>query len=185
MPRLSDEAREERRDKILAAAAGLFSVQGFHTTSMAEIVTTSGLSAGTVYQYFSSKDDLIVAIARRALDGIGSAVLAASAAEEVPSVRDFLASVRNALPSTEDGHLRAFLILYSWAETSRSQALADLVRGRYDAMLASILPLIEIWKERGELPGFLDAEELARHLLALVQGHVVQAAIYTRQPESR
>lgn len=181
MPRLSDEAREERRERILAAAAGLFSERGFHTTSMAEIVTTSGLSAGTVYQYFPSKDDLIVAIAQRALDGIGSAVLALTNGDQVPSVRDFLASVRGALPSTEDGHLRAFLILYSWAETSRSQALADLVCERYDTMLTSIYPFIEIWKKRGELPGFLEAEELTKHLLALIQGHVVQAAIYTRR----
>lgn len=70
MARLSDVARSERRDSIIAAAAERFSSQGFHATSMAEIISDSGVAAGTVYMHFASKDDLIVATAEQALDGV-------------------------------------------------------------------------------------------------------------------
>jgi hypothetical protein len=55
MARLSDDERSERRDGIIAATTEHFSGQGFHATSMAEIIADSGVAAGTVYKYFASK----------------------------------------------------------------------------------------------------------------------------------
>jgi AcrR family transcriptional regulator len=63
MPKISTEQREARRDQILAAALKCFSRDGFHQTTMADIVRELGLSQGTLYLYFKSKDDLIAAIA--------------------------------------------------------------------------------------------------------------------------
>jgi len=145
---------------------------------MAEIIAESGLAAGTVYQYFESKDDLIVATAERALDGIGAAVAAMTAREPVPALGEFLDAVRASLPSTPDGRLRAHLVLHSWAETGRNEQLARLVRERYDAMLTAALPLIDVWQQRGELPADRDGDDLSRLLLALVQGQIVQAAVF-------
>ncbi len=178
MARLSEDARAQRRDSIVAAATARFAAQGFHATSMAEIIAESGLAAGTVYQYFDSKDDLIVATAERALDGIGAAVGAMAARESVLPLGEFLEAVRASLPSTPDGRLRAHLVLHSWAETGRNEKLARLVGERYEAMLVASRPLIEVWQQRGELPADHDGNELSRLLLALVQGQIVQAAIF-------
>lgn len=180
MAKLSDDARAERRELIVSAATMKFAAQGFHATSMAEIIAESGLAAGTVYQYFESKDDLIVATAERALNGIGAVVGAMVRREPVPSLSAFLDAIRASLPSTPDGKLRAHLVLHSWAETSRNEKLADLVSERYEAMLAASLPLIEVWKQRGELPADREGHDLSKLLLALIQGHIVQAAIFTR-----
>jgi AcrR family transcriptional regulator len=46
------------RDRILAAALQLFVEQGFHTTSIPDIVAASGTSIGAVYHHFASKDEL-------------------------------------------------------------------------------------------------------------------------------
>lgn len=178
--KLSDDARAERREAIVSAATALFAGDGFHATSMAEIISESGLAAGTVYQYFRSKDDLIVATAERALDGIGAAVGGMVRKTPTPSLNDFLDAVRAALPSTPDGKLRAHLVLHSWAETNRNQKLADLVSERYEAMLQASLPLIDVWKQRGELPSGRGGRDLSKLLLALIQGHIVQAAIFSQ-----
>src|SRR3954447_19578969 len=67
MPRVTEQYRASRRAEIVAAAARLFSVNGFHATSMADIISESGLSAGAVYRYFRSKEELIGYVAETAL----------------------------------------------------------------------------------------------------------------------
>jgi TetR/AcrR family fatty acid metabolism transcriptional regulator len=51
-----------KREKIIAAAARFFGEKGFHNTTTAEIAEAAGVAAGTIYIYFSSKEDLLVAV---------------------------------------------------------------------------------------------------------------------------
>ncbi|APX72832.1 TetR/AcrR family transcriptional regulator [Companilactobacillus allii] len=48
--------------KVLQAAIKLFSIQGFNGTSTSEIAKESGMSQATIFKYFKSKDDLLLAI---------------------------------------------------------------------------------------------------------------------------
>ena len=59
MPKVTAEHRAARRQQILEAAWITFARNGFHATSMADIIAESGLSAGAVYGYFRNKEDLI------------------------------------------------------------------------------------------------------------------------------
>ncbi|HPH97149.1 MAG TPA: TetR/AcrR family transcriptional regulator [Anaerolineaceae bacterium] len=52
----------QKRDDILAAAQRLVSQHGFHGTSMSMIAAEAGVGAGTIYNYFPSKDDLMRAL---------------------------------------------------------------------------------------------------------------------------
>ena len=52
----------ERKKQILDAAMIVFSRKGFHQARMDDIVKQSGLSKGTIYWYFSSKDEIITTI---------------------------------------------------------------------------------------------------------------------------
>ena len=63
MPRVTDAYREARRRQILDASIECFAREGFHRTSMAQIIAKAGVSAGTIYLYFSSKEEIIEAIA--------------------------------------------------------------------------------------------------------------------------
>ena len=69
MPRVSDEHRASRREQILAAGWRCVAREGFHKTSMADVIRESGLSAGAVYPYFRSKDEIIAAIAEKVVAG--------------------------------------------------------------------------------------------------------------------
>jgi len=60
MPKVSDEHLANRKQQILDAAANCFARNGFHRTSMQDIVRESGLSAGLIYRYFTGKDDLFL-----------------------------------------------------------------------------------------------------------------------------
>jgi AcrR family transcriptional regulator len=63
--------REQRRDAILEAAAEVFGEKGYQRATMKEIAARVGIAPGTIYLYFKSKRDLLLAIADRL---IGQAV---------------------------------------------------------------------------------------------------------------
>src|SRR5271163_2817521 len=63
MPRVKPEHKEERRAQIIAAARTCFARSGFHRTTLQDVFAEANLSAGCVYNYFQSKEDLVLAIA--------------------------------------------------------------------------------------------------------------------------
>ncbi|WP_445182932.1 TetR/AcrR family transcriptional regulator [Pseudonocardia sp. Cha107L01] len=67
MPRLSTELRAQRRQHVLASAWRCFSRDGFHETSLDDIIAATGISSGAVYRYFRGKDDLVDAAAEESL----------------------------------------------------------------------------------------------------------------------
>ena len=65
VPRKSQRATRkgrERRDKILEVASEVFRENGFEATSMSQIAALAGGSKGTLYNYFPSKEDLLLAV---------------------------------------------------------------------------------------------------------------------------
>lgn len=60
--------REEKRDEILVAAAGLFIEGGYDETSLAKVAAAADVTTTTIYWYFSDKDALLVAVLDRLLE---------------------------------------------------------------------------------------------------------------------
>jgi AcrR family transcriptional regulator len=55
----NDELLQQRQELIISAAKRCFSRSGFHGASMADISHESGLGAGQIYRYFSSKELIV------------------------------------------------------------------------------------------------------------------------------
>jgi AcrR family transcriptional regulator len=58
------EAPSNKREAVLAAAVSCFAARGLAGAGMREIARAAGLTEGTLYHYFSSKDELIDAAFR-------------------------------------------------------------------------------------------------------------------------
>src|SRR6476469_8748019 len=71
MPRLSDTTRAQRRQHILTSAWRCFSRDGFHATSMDDIIAATGMSSSAVYRYFRSKEEIIRASAEEGVVKVG------------------------------------------------------------------------------------------------------------------
>lgn len=56
---LADAKMPAGKKKVLTTALKLFANNGFHATTTAKIAKQAGVSEGTIYKYFSSKDDLL------------------------------------------------------------------------------------------------------------------------------
>jgi AcrR family transcriptional regulator len=62
------DVSETRKNQILDAAMEAFSKVGFHKARMSDIADSSGLSKGSLYWYFESKNDLIVNLLARVFE---------------------------------------------------------------------------------------------------------------------
>lgn len=62
MPGLGEEKRKKRKEKIFTTAVELFNKKGFSQTTMKEIAEHADLAVGTLYNYFSSKNELLLEI---------------------------------------------------------------------------------------------------------------------------
>src|SRR5258706_14095937 len=62
MPKIAEAARAARRDQIIAAGLTCFARAGYHATTMADVAAQAGVSKGTPYLYFDSKQALFLAL---------------------------------------------------------------------------------------------------------------------------
>jgi AcrR family transcriptional regulator len=69
MPATQDPIRQQlveaRRNQILDAAAAVFAEKGFHRATTKDIAGKAGIAEGTIYNYFDSKDDLLIGMMAR------------------------------------------------------------------------------------------------------------------------
>ncbi len=61
-PGLRSRKKAKRHDEIIAAARSLFASQGIDATTVADIAAAAGISAPTVFNYFGSKDGVLIAL---------------------------------------------------------------------------------------------------------------------------
>ena len=60
--RKTDSQSAETRSKIIKAAVKLFSRQGYHRTTIAELAQAIGQTSGAIFHYFSSKEAILDAV---------------------------------------------------------------------------------------------------------------------------
>src|SRR3954471_9633423 len=66
--------RDERRGQLLIAASEVFVDRGYHAAGMDEIADRAGVSKPVLYQHFSSKLELYLAVLQRHVDNLVSGV---------------------------------------------------------------------------------------------------------------
>jgi AcrR family transcriptional regulator len=175
MPKVSAAHRDARRQQIIEAAVACFAREGFHRTSMQDIIKQSRLSAGAIYRYFAGKDAIVEAIAeeRHAHE---SALLAQAIAHD-----DLAAGFRQLAHAYFDWlrdpreRRRRRVTVQIWAEALRSTRVAAIVQ-RGLAQRAPATKALKAAQRHGQLPTGLDADALSRFMLAVIQGFVLQQA---------
>lgn len=59
-----------KRERILDAALTVFAAKGFYNTKVSEIAREAGVADGTIYNYFRSKDDILIELFEDRMDWI-------------------------------------------------------------------------------------------------------------------
>ncbi len=174
MPRVSEEYMTRRRGEILDAAKACFAHAGFHQTSMRDIYRECGLSPGAVYNHFASKDEIVLALGRERVREEEERREALELIEDpIEAMRLLAAGTREQIAREED----LLLDLHLAGEALRDDAIADVARQRFDATLETVVGLISRAQTGGYLDPNVDAEAVARILIGVFDGVMVQAAI--------
>ncbi|MFZ9988114.1 MAG: TetR/AcrR family transcriptional regulator, partial [Candidatus Nanopelagicales bacterium] len=66
---LTDRGRRTR-DALVVAARGVFEERGYDGTRMGDIAEAAGVSHGTVYTWFATKDAVLMAVVESLVDGL-------------------------------------------------------------------------------------------------------------------
>lgn len=188
MARVSQEHLDARRRQILDGAALCFARNGFHATSMQDVLKEVGLSAGAVYRYFSGKEELIGAIVGDVLGSVREAFEEAARQSPPPPPDELVASVLGkTLAAREslvvDGR-PAFprLVVQVWTETLRNEELAAVLREGYGSVRASWGRIVEGYQEAGMMRADVAPDHVARTMIAAVLGFIAQQSLFGPAP---
>ncbi len=174
MPRIKDQFRDTRRAQILAGAASRFAVDGFHRTSMQDVIEQAGLSPGAVYRYFRGKDEIIAAIAVDAMGVVESAVT--EALDTGRPLPELVGSLPGILSGVEQAELRTRLAVQAWGELLRNPELARTMGDALEGVRAGLARRVARAQADGTADAALDPDDVARVLLAIAQGFLLQHA---------
>jgi AcrR family transcriptional regulator len=182
MPRVSDDHLERRRRQILDAARRCFIRKGFHQTSMQDVFAESGLSAGAVYRYFKSKNELVTSIAEAVVGDLDGILEQLTEQDPPLTLLDVMQRTLDFADrqSEPDGMLP--IAIQVWAESLRDPALAAFVRAKYGRFRTRFVTIAERAQRAGELPAGADPEAVGAVLFGLVPGYFLQRVL-TGAPE--
>jgi TetR/AcrR family transcriptional regulator, repressor for uid operon len=174
MPKVKPETLAARRDEILEAAETCFARQGFHQTTIQDVIRESGLSAGCIYSHFADKEDLIQAIGERR-HARDSALLAIkdNAADPLKSLRAIARASLGDL-ETEHGLRSRRVALQLWAEALRDEVIREQVTRGVRTPIAHLVELLRRGQRLGLIDGAVDPHTTARTMVAMFQGFVLQ-----------
>jgi len=168
--------RGEKRPRLVEAASAVFAEKGYASTRVADIAQRAGVGKGTVYEYFSSKEELLFAVFEMTNAEISVRMDAALAAggsteEQLHNLLRLAAEV-----ITEQVEMQP-VILDFWA-ASRGKDFEDTYRkavvSSYTFFRNLIADFIRDGQLRREFNTAIDADALAATIVATVDGLGIQ-----------
>jgi AcrR family transcriptional regulator len=160
------------RERVLAAAARIFSERGYAGATMRDIAREANLLAGSLYYHYPSKELLIEAVLDRGIHGVSTAVYNAIA-ELPPS-----SSYADRLQAAIDAHLQSILTYGAYAAASRhllAQVPIEIRRKhvlRRDAYGDFWLRLLESAQAAGEVRQDIDLRLMRTFILGALNSTV-------------
>jgi AcrR family transcriptional regulator len=178
VPRIAEAARAARRDQIIAAGLACFGRSGYHATTMADVAGQAGVSKGTPYLYFDSKQALFLALHEQWDCGAGQRVdeaVAALAETERQSPRAVLRAVATAIASHAQAEAETCRVLMeARALAAHEPVIAAAVRAADEQMHDQLEELFAAGVAAGQWPAGTDAALAARLFAAGLYGLMAQ-----------
>jgi AcrR family transcriptional regulator len=148
MPRVAPEYgleyKEEARRKIMDAALHVCAVKGYHDATMDDVADSIGVSKGTLYLYFKSKEELFKAISERFQDRLKEGLNRVFSQGKFPDFDTVLSD-----QSLHGDFTRLWLELGS--ESTRDETLRKMMAEAVENRIELIQALLEEQKRKGNV----------------------------------
>ncbi|AQA22773.1 bacterial regulatory, tetR family protein [Rhodococcus sp. MTM3W5.2] len=174
--------RIQTRERLLDAALLVFAEEGFGRSTVEQICERAGYTRGAFYSNFASLDELFLAMweqrSAQMLIDVREADVATRAKQQGPvTLEEMTAALLEAIPVDD----RWYRITAEFtAHALRNPSLKRVMAARENAILATILPLVEAGLA-GVGRRATDPQALGRALVAVHDGTTVQCLM---EPES-
>lgn len=180
----SDPLGDEKRARILTAAEGVCARRGVLAAHMDEIAAEAGVSKGTLYRFFDTKDDLLVAMVIETF-AIGHREIDATLSSDIEP-GDLLEVLLAGLPRVLELQApRAPLHYAVWEVVGREPRLRaqlyEYLREFFGAREEGMRAAIRVGKQAGRLRAGIDECAFADAILSLLSGFIFRS---TFDPES-
>jgi len=169
------QAPPDTRERLLDAAMRLFWEKGYNSTSIADVLGAAHANAGSLYHFFPTKQDLLVAVLTRFRDGIYPMLLQpAWEGVDDPLERIFalLARYRQALVDT-DCFYGCPIGSLALELHEPDPPVRELLAANFSAWTAAVEGCLDAAADR--LAPDVDRHALAQFILTTMEGAVMQA----------
>lgn len=177
MPRVTAEHSNARRQQILDAARIAFIRDGFHATSMQDIQREAGLSAGAIYLYFKSKDEIVIAIAADAIATVSAAFDIPSLDEALPGLDALIDQFLGVAARLQSEKHIFPVVVQVWSEALRNPPLHRELVALFSQVMIRLTRLLAECQASGRIGPGVDPASLAMALVGLVQGYIIQSTL--------
>ena len=170
--------KQATRDRLIETARQLFLKKGYTATGVAEILQEAGLNAGSLYHFFPTKEDLLLAVLERYKELLSPLVLEpvfGRISDPMERVFGILDGYRRMLLESDHeqgcpiGNLALEL---STTHPAARRVIAENFTGWREAVADCLRQVA------GRLPTGLDVDQLALFVLTLMEGAVMLARAY-------
>ena len=162
------DVSQERKQQIMEAAQNVFSRAGFHKARMSDIAEQSGLSKGTLYWYFDSKEDIILNLLDRLFE------------TELQTLEKLIGDQRSSeerLRVYADHVIKDMLQMMKWIPIAyefitlafRKKIIQKALHKYYQKHMDILTPILQQGMDRGELTAE-SAQDAAVAVGAILEG---------------
>lgn len=159
-----EDKKRKTKKAILAAAVELFGAHGFDKTSIAQLAKTAGVGKGTVYGYFKTKQDILLAFCEDELEYVLEQ-LHSKTNQDAPILEQlvtiFMAEFEYVTRNPEFGRLYMQEVVFP------RKVLALKHQEKDNKFMEMIFPILSRAQERGEIRRELELLHLCGHFFAL------------------
>src|SRR5437879_12066461 len=164
----------EIRERLLDAALKLFAEKGFAETTVEDITNAADVGKGTFFNYFPSKDHILLAFGEMQLGKLQEAInIARRTNEPMPQLLRALGTRMTQEPTRNPAIMRALLQAYL-STTSVREAMIDL-QNRVHALHTQ---MIQLGQQRGEIRSDLPAADIAYVFRQTIFGTLLIWSLY-------
>lgn len=166
-----DQIRDERREQIKKAALKVFARRGIAGTKMSMIANEASISQGLSYRYFSSKDELFIALVQEAMEETDAAFASLEQMSGTPTekIRELTKGM------LDESNKHSFMLIQQVQTADEVPEKAKEIVEQYssNALIDRILPIIIKGQESGEFCAG-DPSELLLLYFSVISGLMLQ-----------
>jgi len=182
VPRISAERAAAQRQRLVAAAIDAFAKDGYDATTVDAVCRASGLSKGSVYTYFATKEELFLAASEHVFEQRYAAMQQTWRDQPANTELDaLLEAFATSLVGTQPAFLR--LWVEGFLVAGRIPELASMKASYHRRFGDLLMDVLTAEGNASRLDKGLDARAAASHLMALADGLMLHRLVPGLDPE--